>query len=407
MIDENADYKENSDNSLKKKKKRWLAPLLIVIAVFVFVGGFFAWKTGFTFSKISTKGSGGFFDSLAHAIPGVKDTLKGEEEDRINIALLGMRGENDSSGGTLADTIIVASIEPKANRIALVSVPRDLWVKNPGTQSYSKINAVHAYGEEDGKGQGLSQMEKVLEEVLGSQIHYAVKIDFKGFVDLVDAIGGVEITLDKPFEEGVQFNKPHVCDSYFTVPTGEYENKTVTYFSESSRTYKKRIVASYPLCTAPSSTLECGGNFKLPAGTQTLNAKQTLCFVRSRETSSDFERAKRQQIIIKEIQKKVTSIGTLSDFSKVNAILDALGNNVKTDMQAWEMKRLYDLYKTMQSPQIAQRVLENSQEGLLYVPAETPERGYTLQPIGDNYDRIHEMFKNIFTLPEQSDIKPK
>ena len=153
MIDENADYKENSDNSLKKKKKRWLAPLLIVIAVFVFVGGFFAWKTGFTFSKISTKGSGGFFDSLAHAIPGVKDTLKGEEEDRINIALLGMRGENDSSGGTLADTIIVASIEPKANRIALVSVPRDLWVKNPGTQSYSKINAVHAYGEEDGKGQ--------------------------------------------------------------------------------------------------------------------------------------------------------------------------------------------------------------------------------------------------------------
>lgn len=198
---------------LKKQKKRWLKPLLIVIAIFVIFAGFFAWKTGFILSKISTKGTGGLLQSLTHVIPGVQNKLKGEEEDRINITLLGMRGENYSSGGTLADTIMVASIQPKANKVALVSVPRDLWVKNPGTETYSKINAVHAYGEEDGKGQGLSQMEKVLEEVLGMPIHYAARINFDGFADLIDAIGGVEITLDKGFEEGVQFNKPHVCDS--------------------------------------------------------------------------------------------------------------------------------------------------------------------------------------------------
>jgi hypothetical protein len=52
-------------------------------------------------------------------------------------------------------------------------------------------------------------------------------------------------------------------------------------------------------------------------------------------------------------------------------------------------------------------VLENSEEGFLYAPQETPERGYTLQPIGDNYDKIHDMFKNIFTIPAQTDINPK
>ena len=387
---------------LKKRKKWWLKPLLVVIAIFVIVAGFFAWKTGFILSKISTNGGGGLIQSLGHIVPGVKDVLKGEEEDRINIALLGMRGENDSSGGTLADTIIVVSIEPKANKIALVSVPRDLWVKNPGTEIYSKINAVHAYGEENGKGQGLSQMEKMLTEVLGLPINYAVKIDFEGFKDLVDNLGGVTIHLDNNFSEPVQFmGEPQRCNGVtFVVPSGKVESKKVT------RKNGTVYYHEYNLCY-PKTPSECGGNFKLNAGDVTLSGDQALCLARSRDTSSDFERAKRQQIIIQKIQEKAVSLGTLSDFTKVNAMLDTLGNNVKTDMQAWEMKRLYDLYKGMQSPQIAQRVLENSEEGFLYTPTETPERGYTLAPIGDNYDRIHEMFKNIFTIPAQSDINPK
>lgn len=385
------------------KKKGWVKPLLVVVLIFLFVGGFFAWKTGFILSKISTKGSGGLLQSITHAIPGVKDTLEGEEEDRINIALLGMRGENDSSGGTLADTIMIASIEPKANKVALVSVPRDLWVKNPGTESYSKINAVHAYGDENGKGQGLSQMEKVLEEVLGLPIHYAVKIDFEGFKELVDSLGGVTIHLENGFSEPMQFmGVKGRCDgTTFVIPIpGETEEKKTTR-RDGSIGYRH-----FPLCYTKTAS-ECGGNFKLAAGDITLSGEQALCLARSRETSSDFERAKRQQVIIQKIQEKATSMGTLSDFSKVNAMLDVLGNSVKTDMKAWEMKRLYDLYKTMQNPQIAQRVLENSEEGMLYVPADAGDRGYILLPIGDNYDRIHEMFKNIFTIPAQSDINPK
>lgn len=401
-------FQRSSKNSFEKKqKRRWIKPLIIVIAIFIAVAGFFAWKTGFILSKISTKGSGGLLQSLTHVIPGVKDTLAGEEEDRINILLLGMRGADDPAGGTLADTIMVASIAPKANKVALVSVPRDLWVKNPGTETYSKINAVHAYGEENGKGQGLSQMEKMLSEVLGLPINYAVKIDFKGFKDLVDNLGGVTIHLENNFSEPLQFlGATGRCDGVtFVVPTGQFETKKIK--SKNKLGEVKRITErKYPLC-ATKTPSECGGDFKLSAGDVTLSGDQALCFARSRETTSDFERAKRQQIIIQKIQEKATSAGTLSDFSKVNAMLDTLGNNVKTDMKAWEMKRLYDLYKGMQNPQVAQRVLENSEEGLLYSPAETPERGYTLQPIGDSYSRIQEMFKNIFAIPAQSDIDPK
>lgn len=402
-------YQQGSKNPiLQKKKKRWLVPFLVIVAIIVGIAGFFAWKAGFTLSKISTEGGSGLLQSLTRVIPGVESKVKGEEEGRINIALLGMRGENVPGGGTLTDTIMVASIEPQTGKVALVSVPRDLWVKNPGSESYSKINAVHAYGEENGKQQGLSQMEKVLEEVLGLPIHYAVRIDFKGFKELIDDVGGIQITLDKPFEEGVQFNEPKVCDPYvFTKPAFDPVTKKqlveTKYFTRKNGT--KDIAAQYPMCTNPNT--ECGGNFKLPAGTQTLNGDQALCFARSRATSSDFERAKRQQIIIQKIQEKVISLGTMSDFGKVNAMLDTLGSNVKTDLQAWEMKRLYDLYKGMQNIQVVQRVLEASEEGLLYFPETTPEKGSILSPIGDNYDKIHEMFKNIFTLPEQSDINPR
>jgi len=389
-----------ADVSLKNKK-RWIKPLLIIAGTLIFIGGIIVWKTGYMLSKVSN-GEGGIFSNLAHVIPGVENTLKGEKEDRINILLMGMRGADDPAGGTLADTIMVASIEPKANRMSLVSIPRDLYVKNSINGGSTKINAVHALGEQGGKGQGIEAMKTIISEVSGVPIHYGVKIDFRGFKSLVDSLGGVKIHLDTNFSEPLQFlGATGRCDlTTFTVPTGQVETKKNT--DVKGRT----TVRHYDLC-ATKTPSECGGNFKLNAGDLTLTGDQALCFVRSRDTTSDFERAKRQQIIIQKIQEQATSLGTLSDFNKVNGMLTALGDNVKTDLQAWEMKRLYDMYKGMQNPQVIQRVLENTEEGLLYNPEQNPETGYILLPIEDNYDKIHNLFQNIFTLPAQSDIKPK
>ncbi|KKQ51430.1 MAG: hypothetical protein US70_C0017G0002 [Parcubacteria group bacterium GW2011_GWD2_38_11] len=393
-------FSRNPKAELKNTtKKRWLKPLLVIIAIILLVGGFFAWKTGSLFDKISTNGN--LLGSLSRMVPGVTEELVGEKEGRVNILLLGMRGEELTGGGLLADTIMVASIAPTENKISLFSVPRDLYVQNPGTDSRSKINAVYAYGEEKRKGGGMEDMKTVVSEIVGQPIGYALAINFKGFTDLVNAIDGVEVDLKQPFEESMQFNEERACDAYtFTKPTGRFENK---YYTRSEGT--KYLAKSYPLCTNPN--VECGGTFKLPAGKQTLNGEQALCYARSRKTTSDFERAKRQQIVIQKIKDKALSLGTLTDYGRVTGMIDSLGNNVRTDMQAWEMKRLYELEKGMNNPQMAQRVLENSTEGLLYTPEQRPETGYILLPIGDNYDKIREVFKNIFIIPAQVDIEPK
>ena len=378
-------------------KKKWFK-ILIIVFVIAIIGGIFAWKPASILNKVS---KGGIFNSILHSIPGVADELKGEKDGRINIALLGMRGENVPGGGTLADTIMVVSIKPKENTASIISIPRDLFVDNPVWNNKTKINAVYAAGEENGKKQGLKEMEKALSNVTGLQVEYGVSINFSGFKQLIDAIGGVDITLDKPFEEPMQFNEPHVCDPYnFTKPTGTFEYK---YHKKTDG--RVQTVAQYPLCTNPNT--ECSGDFKLPVGKQTLNGEQALCYARSRTTSSDFERAKRQQQIIQLAKDKLLSAGTLTDFGKLNGVLNSLGDNVRSDLQPWEMKKFYELSLQMSNPQVYRRVLENSEEGLLYNPPQEKETGYILLPIGDNYDKIRDMAKNIFTLPQQSDINPK
>lgn len=390
--------KDQGNNLPKSKKRKWLKPVIIIVAILVIGGGIFLTKTGYTLNKIS---KGGILSSIVHSLPGIEDTLKGEKEGRINILLLGMRGENMPGGGLLADSIEVISIVPESNKISMVSIPRDLYVTVPGTSDKQKINSVHAYGEQKSKGQGLEDMKTIVSEVSGVPIHYAASINFAGFKQLVDAVGGIEITLDQPFEELLQFNEPHVCDSQvFTVPTGKFETKT----KRNKKTGILRITAQYPLCTNPNT--ECGGEFKLPAGKQTLTGEQALCYARSRATSNDFERAKRQQEIIQLVKNKMTSIGTLTDFSKVNGMLNSLGDNARSDMQLWEMQKFYEMYTKIPDAQVTKKVLDNSEEGLLYYPGES-EAGYILLPRGDNYDKIHELFKKINPATLKSDDSKK
>lgn len=356
--------------------------LIIVVALIVF-GIAFLWKAGSTVQKVS---GGNIFENIVRSLPGVTNTLKGEDAGRINVVLLGMRGVGVDGGGLLADTIMVASIFPEQGAISLVSVPRDLYVTVPGTDWKSKINGVHAEGEKDGKGQGLEMMKQVLADVTGQEMHYAMRIDFAGFQELVDSLGGINIYLAEPFVEAKQFHQEQVCDpNVFTIPSGNTEKKI------SGRTGK--IKAEYPLCY--NANEECGGIFELPAGENQLDGEKALCYVRSRFSSTDFDRARRQQEVMKQIKSKALSVGTLTDFTKINGMINALGDNVKTDMAAWEIKAMWELQQEkLASPNIEQKVLEASDEGLLYHP-ENGEAGYILLPIGDTYDRIREMFRNM------------
>lgn len=362
--------------------------LVIILAV----GGFLAWKAGLTLDRI-TKGDISFLKNVYQMLPVTASNLKGEEEGRINLAILGMRGENVPGGGKLADTIMIVSVKPQENKAAIVSIPRDLYVAVPGTNSQQKINSVYHYGEEKRAGGGLEDMSTILHEVTGLPIHYAAAINFEGFKKLVDAIGGVSIILAEPFSEPLQFNEPHPCDPYvFTLPNGKYTDQpVVTSVKHGVKNYSKTI--RVPLCTNPDK--ECGGNFSLSAGVNNLNGNQALCYARSRVTSNDFERAKRQQEILKAVKDKMVSLGTLTDFTKINDLLDAVGTNVKTNLEVWEIKEFFTLYQEMPNPEIKQKVFDNSEEGLLYSPQITNGAGYILLPRGDSYDRIHQTMTEI------------
>lgn len=351
------------------KKKIYLA-LLILFAVFLLGGCFFVFKTGYILNKIS-ESNNSTLESVFGILPsiGQRNEVGQDKQGRTNILLVGMRGENMPGGGLLADTIIVATLKldpvegGNDDKIGLISIPRDLYVKVPNTNQHSKINAVYYYGEEKANTTGLSEMKTIVSEVTGLDIHYSAALNFNGFKQLVDTVGGVTVELETPFYEVSQF-----------------------------------VLGN-----------ECGGEFILPAGVNVLDGETALCYIRARENTSDFDRAKRQQLVLKKLKDKLISLDTFSDFSKLNGILNAVGDNVRTDMTSNNMKKFFEKYMGIQDATIYQRVLENSPEGLLTVPANAPEEvGYILIPrTGQgNYTAIHEVAQNIFNLPSQSDIEP-
>src|SRR5664279_3282734 len=115
--------------------------------------------------------------------------LKGEGDGRVNILVMGIGGAGHD-GPNLSDTMMVMSLDPKTKDVAMLSIPRDLYVKIPGHGS-GKINAANAYG-------GPALAEQVVENVIGVPIHYYAVMDFSGFKQAVDAVGGVDINVAAP-----------------------------------------------------------------------------------------------------------------------------------------------------------------------------------------------------------------
>ncbi len=381
-------------------KKGWFKITMIILILILIGGGVFAYKTGSILNKISDSDTSSIKSLLNLVRSG--NEIKMDENGRINLALFGMRGENIPGGGLLADTIIIISLKPDESKAAIISVPRDLYVTMPGTSQKMKINAVHYNGEQKGDGQGLKAMEEILSEVTGLDIQYSASLNFVGYKQLIDAVDGIDVYLESPFYETSQFHEMKVCNGdiggSFTVETGEFEHK---------KNENGKIVASYPLCY--NTQEECGGEFTLPAGNNHLDGETALCYARARENTSDFDRSKRQQLMLMALKDKLISMGTLSDFGKINGILNAVGDNVRTDLGSSEMKKFFEKYSSMKEAELYRRVLENSVEGYLMVPQDAPEgAGYILIPRAgwDNYSEIHQMSEEIFVLSPQSDINP-
>ncbi|MFH1559220.1 MAG: LCP family protein [Patescibacteria group bacterium] len=329
-------------NPFKTRGAKLKKTALIFAVIVVLAGAGVFYKTSSLFSKISTSGGsifGGLFKN--------KDDLEGMSEGRINVILLGMRGQNIPGGSLLADSIMVVSVKPGENKVAMISIPRDLYVEIPGKNYSRKINEVNPIGEEEGKGKGLELMKEVVGNVTGLPIHYAISANFDALRDTVDVIGGITVHLDKPFYEGKQFVEGN----------------------------------------------ECGGEFSLPEGEVDLSGEKALCYSRARFATSDFDRARRQQEVLLAIKEKALSAGTLSDFGKVNDLLNVMGDNIRTDMKPWEMQKLFEVTNEVDDPKVYRKVFDTSEQGLLKA---ANNGSYILLPADEDFGRIKEECKNIF-----------
>lgn len=346
-LDENDDKQKEMLNDESPAKKKWKKIIIITALVVLGLGGLFYYKASSIFSKIST-GRDGLLSGLFKS----EEDVKGVSEGRINVLILGMRGSNMPGGSLLADTIMIVSIKPDENKVAMISIPRDLQADIPG-RGTRKINSAHSFGEEAGKGKGMELMKQVVEDITGIPIHYVATANFQAMREIVNTLGGIVVHLDKPFSETSQFVEGN----------------------------------------------ECGGVFSLPEGDVKLNGDQALCYSRARYGTSDFDRARRQQDVLISIENKALTLGTLADFSKVNEMANTVGDNVRTTMAPWEMQKLFGIYQKMENPGIIHKVIDNNPEnGLLYSTTLDTADGpaYILLPKGGNYDKIKEVCQNIF-----------
>ena len=346
-----SDNEENKENleiedfceipKTKPKWRRWFFSfwIFILVAVLAGAGSLLVYKTGFTFSQMQV-------DEIPAGILPLSEHTPMPEADRLNILLLGLRGENDDNGGLLTDSIMVVSLKKSTGQAALISIPRDLYVKMPGEDYKEKINYAHALGyEKRGAAGGLLYSKIVVSKATGLYLNHAIAVNHQAFKEIVDILDGVDIYLDKPFSEKTQFAKEILID--------------------------------------------------MPAGQNHLNGATALYFVRSRFSTSDFDRARRQQLVLLAIKNKIISLKLLTNPVKIFQILESLGRNVKTDLGLSEIKNLIDLSQKLNDKNIIHKVFDTTPEGLLY-SAHAEKGAYILLPVSDNFDKIHEACRNIF-----------
>lgn len=286
------------------------------------------------------------------------EDIKKEGDSRINILLVGA----DQVAG-LSDTIQVLSIDPINNSYSILSIPRDLAVTVSGANRM-KINAVYNNGDEicrarrscvTGVDQGAVALKEVVENVTGQNISYFVRTSFTGLKNIVDTLGGIDIYVDTP-----------IRDTRYPAERG---NGYIT--------------------------------ISIPAGQQRMNGETALRYVRSRYSTSDFDRSRRQQQVISAIRNKAFSVGTFSNPRKVTELINVLGQHIRTDIQVSEIPRFAELAKDVGSNSIVSKSLDTQSPG-------TPLRALNDQVLGqiivpklgaNNFSEVHSFVQKVFQEP--------
>lgn len=290
----------------KKSWKRLFKRTGVVLGCLVLAGGLWF---GFKFYKDIAKLTGN--NNPLSLLGAFRPANLKNQNGRVNILVAGNSADDTGhSGAQLTDSIMVLSVDTKNNTAFVLSVPRDLWVNVPGF-GHSKINAAYPEG-------GMNLLQKVIQNDLGLTIDYQALVNYSAFRDLVNAVGGITINIKSSDPRGIYD------------PSLDY------------------------------TTRNCCALAKYPNGPVTLNGKQALDLARARGDTygsygfaqSDFTRTEHQRQMLVAIKDKASSSSVISNPFKVTSLIDAVGNNVKTNLQVNEIETLYTYMKKINDAQI-------------------------------------------------------
>lgn len=313
---------------------------LVIVAVFLAVG-WFAARAVVGGINITTS------DFWTTLFSGKTAKLIGEDQGRVNVLLLGNPGDSNVDGPLLTDTMMVASYGIEDKTLHLFSVPRDLYIDVPN-YGMTKINAVYEIGDSkfnDGPGTTM----KVVGSLLGLDIPYYAKVDFEGFKQIVDELGGVTVEVKKD-----------LLDPYYPTADKGYE------------------------------TLD------IKAGVYTMDGDMALKYVRSRQTTSDFDRAKRQQQVLIALRDKALNLELLTAPSKMFAMESIIKDHFSTNLTQSEAKRALQLLADLDTSKVINKVFDDSPSGLLY--GTKVDEMFVLKPVNDDYSKIAQAVQQILTL---------
>ena len=269
--------------------------------------------------------------SLTGMFSAVSADLPADENGHTNVLLLGV-GDSNHDGVDLTDTIMVASLDPAKTRSAvLLSLPRDLYILNSEKMGKGRINDLYrdyksfliSQGSDKAKasGEAMKQLAKEIGSFVDLPIHGVIKINFSGFTQAVDAIGGVDVFVPEDISD-----------------------------------------PEYP---GPNYTFE---TFALTKGPQHLSGETALQYVRSRHSTSDFSRSARQQQVMAAAAAKVRGSGLLKNASKMTDLLSIISKNMETTFTTRELFGLAGLGQKIDQKKIVSTQLSD-QNGLYDGPA--------------------------------------
>jgi LCP family protein required for cell wall assembly len=264
-------------------------------------------------------------------------------ENTENILLLGTdRRENDHSWRT--DTVMLAAIDWENQRVGVLSFPRDLLIEYPWGEQ-RRINGVDFRGERiiDYPGGGFGLLQDVFQQNFGIRVDKVVRLHRSGFVELVDAVGGVDVTADCDLWE--LSPKPPGQEGYFVL--------------------------------------------HVPTGTHHFDGEDALKYATYRYATGDWDRRRRQQVVILALRDKALNLNLIP---QIPHFLDILGRNFQTDINVIDLARYATFGMQLDMNNVRSKVLGRDET----VKVDHPSGAYLL---GSDGDKLFEAIRHIFDSP--------